>query len=81
MVGSSYDQHLSNLQTSIRAPQASRLKMHSTKYQFLQREATFLGHIISLNEIAPDPAKTCKVEQWLIQSSIVEVQQFLGIHS
>jgi len=53
--------------------------VHPTKCQFLQREVTFPGHIISPNGIAPDPAKTCKVEQWTIPSSTVEVQQFLGL--
>ena len=79
VVGSSFDQHLSNLQQVLERLKQAGLKIHPTKCQFLQRDVAFLGHIISPNGIAPDPAKTCKVEQWPIPSSRVEVQQFLGL--
>jgi len=77
MVGNSSDQHISNLQQVLERLKQAGLKVHPNKCQFLQREVTFLGHIISPNGIVPDPAKTIKVEQWPVPSTRVEVQQFL----
>ena len=79
VVGNSFDQDLSNLQQVFERLKQAGLKVHPSKFQFLQREVTFLGHVISPNGISPDPSKTCKVEQWPIPSSRVEVQQFLGL--
>ena len=79
VVGNSFDQYLSNLQQVLERLKQAGLKVHPSKCQFLQREVTFLGHVISPNGIAPDPVKTCKVEQWPTPSSRVEVQQFLGL--
>ena len=79
MVGNSSDQHISNLQQVLERLKQAGLKVHPNKCQFLQREVTFLGHIISPNGIVPDPAKTIKVEQWPVPSTRVEVQQFLGL--
>ena len=38
-----------------------------------------LGHVISSNGIAPDPAKISNVEQWPTPTLATQVQQFLGL--
>ena len=55
------------------------MKVQPHKCQFLQQQVTFLGHIISPNGIAPDPAKTSNAEQWPTPTSTAEVQQFFGL--
>ena len=79
IVGSTFDEHISNLQLVFKCLKQAGLKMQPSKYQFLQQKVTFLGHIISLNGISPDPEKTSKIEQWPVPSSRVETQQFLGL--
>ena len=79
IVGKTFDQHLFNLQQVFHRLKQAGLKVQPSKCQFLQQKVSFLGHVISPNGIAPDPVKTCKVEQWPIPSSRVEVQQFLGL--
>jgi len=61
-MGSSFDQNLPILQQVLEQLKQAGFKIHPTLCQFLQREVTFLGHIISPNRIALDPAKTSKVE-------------------
>ena len=39
----------------------------------------FLGHVISPNGIAPDPAKPSKVEQWPTPTSTTQVKKLLGL--
>ena len=78
VAGNTFDQHLNNLQCVFEHLKQAGLKVQPYKCQFLQ-QVTFLGHIISPNGIAPNPAKTSKVEQWPTLTSKAEVQQFLGL--
>ena len=79
IVGKTFDEHLKNLQHVFECLKQAGLKVQPHKCQFLQQEVTFLGHVISPNGIAPDPAKTSKVEQWPTSTSATQVQQFLGL--
>ena len=79
IVGRTFDEHLNNLQRVFERLKQAGLKVQPHKCQFLQRQVTFLGHVISPNGIPPDPAKTSKVEQWPTPMSKTEVQQFLGL--
>ena len=44
-------------------------------------EVLYLGHVVSRQGIATDPAKTNKVSGWPIPTTTKEVQQFLGLPS
>ena len=46
---------------------------------FFQREVQYLGHIISRDGVATDPAKIEKFATWPAPTSKREVQQFLGL--
>ena len=78
-MGKTFDEHLKNLQHVFECLKQAGLKVQLHKCQFLQQEVTFLGHVISPNGIASDPAKTSKVEQWPTPTSATQVQQFLGL--
>ena len=79
IMGRSFEEHLQNLQQVFERLKLAGLKLHPGKCQFLQQKVYFLGHIVSTDEIMPDPQKTSKVEAWLIPTKIQEVQQFLGL--
>lgn len=57
------------------------LKLQSKKCAFCQKQVTFLGHIMSEDGVATDPAKTAKVAHWSELISVREVRQFLGLAS
>ena len=79
VVGSTFDQHLSNLQKVFERLKQAGLKLQPQKCHFFQRQVQFLGHVISQDGISPDPEKTSKVAQWPVPTLTVEVQQFLGL--
>ena len=79
VVGSNFDQHLSNLQKVFERLKHAGLKLQPQKCHFFQRKVQFLGHIISQNGISPDPEKTSKVLHWPVPTTALEVQQFLGL--
>ena len=79
VVGSNFDQHLSNLQKVFERLKHAGLKLQPQKCHFFSKKSSILGHIISQNGISPDPEKTSKVLHWPVPTSAVEVQQFLGL--
>ena len=50
-----------------------------SKCEFWLNEVSFLGHIISGNCIAVDPAKVDAVSQWETSKSVTEIRSFLGL--
>ena len=57
------------------------LKLKPTKCHFLQKEVTFLGHVVSADGIKTDPEKVRAVKTWPIPVNLKELQSFLGLAS
>ena len=50
-----------------------------SKCEFWLKEVSFLGHVISGNGIAVDPAKVEAVLEWESPKSVTEIRSFLGL--
>jgi Reverse transcriptase (RNA-dependent DNA polymerase) len=57
----------------------SKFKAKWKKCKFLEAQLKFLGHIVSREGLAPDPAKVNAVVDWPEQHSRYEVHSFLGL--
>ena len=57
------------------------MKLKPSKCHLLQRTVTFLGHVVSEEGIATDPAKVESVQSWPVPRSVTEVRSFLGLCS
>ena len=57
IIGRSFKEHLSNLKSVFTQIQCASLKLQSTRCRFLQTKVKYLGHIISSEGVAADPAK------------------------
>lgn len=73
------EEHYSHLKIVL-----SRLREHQfyaklKKCHFLQKKVKFLGHLISVDGIQPDPAKTELVQSWPVPRNAHDVQRFLGL--
>ena len=60
---------------------AANVTIEPSKYQFLQREASFLGHIAGNGQIRPDPKKIEAVRNFPIPINKRKVKQFYGLVS
>ncbi|KAJ8386845.1 hypothetical protein AAFF_G00166400 [Aldrovandia affinis] len=49
--------------------------------QLFRRETTFLGHVVSADGVATDPAKIAAVRDWPPPTNISDLQSFLGLAS
>ena len=77
IVGKSFDEHLNNLQQVFERVEKAGLKLQPSKCHFLKPQVPFLGHIVSAEEISPDPDKTQRVREWPTLTTIKELSSFL----
>ena len=57
------------------------LKIKPKKSFFFQSSVLFLGHLLSKDDILPNPEKVNKVKDWPIPTLAKEVHSFLGLAS
>lgn len=57
----------------------ANLKLQPDKCEFLRKEVTYLGHIISTNGVRPDPQKITAVENFPRPKNPKAIKQFLGL--
>ena len=81
VLGRSFEEHLCSIRSIFERFRQSGLRLKLSKCHFFQQQVKYLGHIISREGIATDPAKTEKVSKWPTPMSKNETQQFLGLVS
>ena len=68
--------HLKEIMDTLRAHQ---LRTKFSKCHFWRKEVRFLGHIVSKEGLAVDPAKMVAVQDWKTPRNATEVRSFLGL--
>ena len=81
VLGKTFQDHLQHLSQVFQRLRDAKLKLKAQKCSFCQESVQFLGHIVSANGLAADPAKVQRVVDWPIPTTKREVQQFLGLVS
>ena len=76
-----FDLHLSRVEEVLSRIRQAGLKLKPEKCHLLQREVTFLGHVISEHGVLPDPMNVLKILDWPTPSNVKQVRQFLGMTS
>nr|VZI45745.1 unnamed protein product [Spirometra erinaceieuropaei] len=79
--GKSVSHLLQNLSLVLQELQAAGLTINPKKCHFLQRQVTYLGHVVDETGITPDPEKIRQVLDWPTPQSQTDVQSFLGLAS
>ena len=77
--GKSFEEHVVRLEAVFHRLRAARLKLKPTKCRVFQRRVVFLGHVISGNDIEPDPDKVSAVVDWPIPKSLTKCDHFLAL--
>jgi transposase InsO family protein len=75
------DEHLVRLRQVFERLQAAGLKVKPSKCRILQRQVSFLGHVINSEGISTDPEKIRAVAEWPEPRSIKDVRAFVGLAS
>ena len=72
-------EHLRHLEQVLALLRKHDLKAKMAKCEFFKPELKFLGHIVSVDGMRPDPAKVATVRDWPTPVSVYEVRSFLGL--
>ncbi len=77
----SADEHLSRLRQVFQRVRESGLKLSPKKCNLLKDKVKYVGHIISSDGVAVDPAKVEKILNWPEPKDADELRKFLGFAS
>ena len=78
---STVEQHLGRLEEVFVRLAEQGLKAKLSKCKFFQREVNYLGHVVSTDGVATDPAKIEAVKEWKRPGHLAELRSFLGFAS
>ena len=81
VVSRTFEEHLQHLEQVFDRLRNTNLRLKLKKCSFLCKEVSYLGHIISVEGVCPDPKKTEKVRSFPVSHDITQVRQFLGLAS
>ena len=77
----SIDQGLQRLRKIFDRLRDANLKLKPSKCTFFQKQARFLGHIVSESGVSTDPEKLVAINDWPVPRSAKQVKSFLGLCS
>src|SRR3954465_13440155 len=73
------EEHAKHLRLTLEKLREHKLYVKYSKCEFWLNEVRFLGHIVSGDGVAVDPAKVSAVTEWESPKSVKEVCSFLGL--
>ena len=76
---STAEEHEHHLRTVLEKLAQHQLYAKFSKCEFLLQEVAFLGHVLSAEGVAVDPAKIEAVKEWEQPCNVTEVRSFLGL--
>jgi len=79
VIGTSIKDHEDNLREVFKRFRKYHLQLQPLKYQFLQKEVNYLGHVITEHGIKPDPIKISSVANYPRPKNQKELKSFLGL--
>jgi hypothetical protein len=71
--------HVQHLKQVFRVLEQNQLFLKRNKCSFAQKSLEYLGHIISANGVATDPAKIEAVQKWPQPKNVKQLRGFLGV--
>ena len=74
----SEEEHVEHLRLVLQVLRESKLYANPSKCDFWLEEVKFLGHVISREGIAVDPAKIDAVLAWKQPQTVTDVRSFVG---
>src|SRR5271163_271741 len=78
---STIEEHFIRLEQVLAKLRIAKLKLKPSKCRLIQTRVEFLGHVVSDEGIATDPAKIDAVQNWPRPTNVTELRSFLGLCS
>jgi len=81
IIGKDFDEHARNVEQVFQRLRQAGLKLTPTKCSLFQEKVAFLGHVVSVWGIEPDPQKISCIATWPEPRTLSEMRSFLGLAS
>ena len=81
IASATFEEHLRHLEQVFSRLRAANLRLKPKKCKFLFKEVKYLGHVISVHGVLPDPEKTNQVKDFPTPTDLTTVRRFLGLAS
>jgi hypothetical protein len=75
------DEHLKHLAIVLKKLQQEKLLINMRKSSFIKTELTYLGFVISTNELKMDPGKVEVIKNWPSPQNVFDMRSFHGLAS
>lgn len=75
----SFDEHLKHIEILFSRVLDEGFTLNFDKIKFFQVELKFLGHIVTVDRLRPDPEKIESIRNFAPPKNVREVQSFLGL--
>ncbi len=77
----SFDEHLEHLNRVVDKIRTAGLKLQPNKCAFARNQVRYLGNIVSIDGVEPDPEKVRAIREFPRPSNISDLRRFLGMAS
>jgi hypothetical protein len=77
----SLEEHVQHLRKVLSTLREHKLFAKRKKCEFAKADIQYLGHIISKDGVATDPAKVAAVQEWPVPTDVHAIRSFLGLCS
>ena len=72
------EEHKMHVKKTLEILRNSKLYAKVTKYSFFQQEVDYLGHVVGISKVKPDPAKIKAIKEWKQPKNMKEIRSSLG---
>ena len=79
VASATWEEHLGHLRQVLERFRLAGLTLKLTKCRFGVSSLRFLGHIVTGDDIRPDPSKTASIRAFKLPTTLREVRQWLGL--
>ena len=81
MYGEAFDEHLQRLSVVLQWIWQAGMKLKPSKCHFFETHITFLGHVLTPNEVLPDTDNVKKIKMWPVWTCVIDVWVILGMRN
>ncbi|KAF2889592.1 hypothetical protein ILUMI_16581 [Ignelater luminosus] len=79
VVSRSYEEHLLHLRLVFERLRQANMTVCLVKTHFFRTEVKFLGHVLSVRGVVPDPDKTAAIARFPVPRTVKQLRGFLGL--
>ena len=79
MYSHTLEEHKTHVRKTLEILRKHKPYAKMTKCSFFQQEVDYLGHIVGINGVKPNPTKIKAIKEWKQLKNVKELRSFFGL--